>query len=119
MISNNKYIDNIESSEERVARLRLGKVLTSFKGDLSEYRASIWLAEQGYDVFRNMICTGPVDLIALDRFTGETILVDVKSSSYDPPVKASHHWNNLDQEALGVRYLCVHLDGECSWAIMK
>ena len=47
------------------------------KGDFAEYYAVTWLWDQGYEVFQNSGCTGPVDMIALkgDKVT----LIDVKT----------------------------------------
>ena len=47
-------------------------------GDVTETLATAWLMEQGFEVFKNAGCTGPVDLIAMDR-DGKIILIDVKS----------------------------------------
>jgi len=49
------------------------------KGDLAEYYAVTWLWDEGYEVFRNAGCTGPIDLIGVNLETGETLLIDVKT----------------------------------------
>jgi hypothetical protein len=49
----------------------------SRKGDFAEYYAVTWLWDQGYEVFQNSGCTGPVDMIALKG--DELILIDVKT----------------------------------------
>lgn len=49
------------------------------KGDLAEYYAVTWLWDQGYEVFKNAGCSGPIDLIAYHIETEETILIDVKT----------------------------------------
>ena len=49
----------------------------SRKGDFAEYYAVTWLWDQGYEVFQNSGCTGPVDMIALKG--DEVILIDVKT----------------------------------------
>lgn len=54
------------------------------KGDLAEYYAVTWLWDQGYEVFKNAGCTGPIDLIAYNLETEETILIDVKTFLKDP-----------------------------------
>lgn len=46
-------------------------------GDITEHRAINWLWEQGFEVFKNCGCSGPVDLIAMDK-DGKIILIDVK-----------------------------------------
>jgi hypothetical protein len=49
----------------------------SRKGDIAEHYAITYLWDQGYEVYKNCGCTGPIDLIAKrgDLLT----LVDVKS----------------------------------------
>lgn len=49
-------------------------------GDFAEYYAVTWLWDQGYEVFRNCGCTGPIDLIARDK-DGRIILIDVKQAT--------------------------------------
>lgn len=47
-------------------------------GDINELKAVTWLLEQGYEVFRNVGCTGPIDLVAVKP--GEVLMIDVKTS---------------------------------------
>ncbi len=47
-------------------------------GDLAEHYAITWLWDNGYHVFKNCGCTGPIDIVALDP-EGKVILIDVKS----------------------------------------
>ena len=49
-------------------------------GDLSEFYSITWLWDQGYEVFPNAGSQGLVDMIAWHPVTGETILIDVKTS---------------------------------------
>ena len=35
------------------------------KGDFAEYYAVTWLWDNGYEVFQNSGCTGPIDMIAI------------------------------------------------------
>ena len=51
------------------------------KGDLAEYYAVTWLWDNGYEVFQNSGCTGPIDMIAMKD--GDTTFVDVKTMSRD------------------------------------
>ena len=50
---------------------------SSRKGDFAEYYAITWLWDQGYEVFKNAGCSGPVDMIATKD--GEVTLIDVKT----------------------------------------
>lgn len=47
------------------------------QGDMAEFYAVTFLWDEGYEVFLNAGCTGPVDLIALKG--DEVRLIDVKS----------------------------------------
>ena len=52
---------------------------SSRKGDMAEFYAVTWLWDNGYEVFKNCGCTGPVDLIARD-LKGNIKLIDVKTA---------------------------------------
>ena len=54
----------------------------SRKGDLAEYYAVTWLWDNGYEVFQNSGCNGPIDMIAMDN-KGKMILIDVKTAQVD------------------------------------
>ena len=51
-------------------------------GDFAEYYAVTWLWDQGYQVFKNCGCTGPIDLIAIAE-DDSIILIDVKTKRRD------------------------------------
>jgi len=51
------------------------------KGDLVEIKAVVWLWEQGYEVFRNLGCTGAIDMVAIKE--EEVIKIDVKSINWN------------------------------------
>ena len=51
-------------------------------GDIAEYYAVTWLWDNGYEVFLNAGCTGPVDIVAMDK-KGNTILIDAKTMQKD------------------------------------
>lgn len=51
---------------------------SSRKGDLAEYYAVTWLWDNGYEVFKNSGCTGPIDMIAVDN-KGVATYIDVKT----------------------------------------
>ena len=68
-------------------------------GDLAEHYAVTWLWDNGYHVFKNCGCTGPVDIVALDP-KGQIKLIDVKSYK-DGRLSAK----TTEQKDLGVQYL--------------
>ena len=51
-------------------------------GDIAEHYAVTWLWDNGYEVFKNCGCTGPIDIIAKDN-KGNLLLLDVKTLSID------------------------------------
>ena len=61
---------------------------TNRKGDFAEYYAVTWLWDNGYEVFQNSGCTGPIDMIAMDN-KGNILLIDVKTT---------HSNNNNDKQ---------------------
>ena len=65
------------------------KVSSNRKGDLTEHKAIVWLLDQGYEVFRNVSCVGPVDIIVMSKETGKVLKIDVKTignwRSHPPP----------------------------------
>ena len=86
---------------------------SSRKGDLAEYYAVTWLWDNGYEVFQNAGCSGPVDIIAMDK-KGEIVLIDVKTARVkDPKLKHRSFTNGVKsngsrtkrQIKLGVRFL--------------
>ncbi len=81
----------------------VGQTLTDVNriGDLAELYTLTWLWDEGYEVFHNAGCTGPVDIVAIKD--GEVHLFDVKHNS-------SNRANNARartplQKKLGVKYI--------------
>lgn len=72
---------------------------TSRVGDFAEFYAVTWLWDNGYQVFRNAGCTGPIDIVAMDP-EGNIRLIDVKSYK-DGRLSA----RTPIQKMLGVQYL--------------
>ena len=71
-MENYEMFDNEAETENTVEMNR------SRKGDLAEHKAVTWLWEQGYEVFRNCGCSGPIDIVAYKD--GECTLIDVKTT---------------------------------------
>ena len=77
------------------------------KGDFAEYYAVTWLWDNGYEVFQNSGCTGPIDMIAMDK-KGNTILIDVKTVHVGPkdePHRGCKKTRTKLQQKLGVKLL--------------
>lgn len=64
-----------------------GIVNTNRAGDLSEMHAATALLDSGLEVFRNISCSGPVDIVALDVSTGDVHKYDVKSATVNNDTK--------------------------------
>lgn len=71
----------------------------NIKGDMAEHYAITYLWDNGYQVFRNCGCTGPIDIVAVDS-KGNVKLIDVKSYK-DSRLSA----RTPAQKELGVQYL--------------
>ncbi len=80
------------------------------KGDLAEYYAVTWLWDNGYEVFQNSGCTGPIDMIAMKD--GDTTFVDVKTMSRDKkkPQYRGKMSRTAEQKELNVKLLLFHPD---------
>jgi len=86
------------------------------KGDYAETKAVAWLWEQGYEVFKNCGCTGPMDLVAITP-EGDTILIDAKMVIPQPhleddPNKRRRSGGNITdaQKELGVQVLGYNVE---------
>ena len=81
----------------------VGQTLTDGNrlGDLAELYTLTWLWDEGYEVFHNAGCTGPVDIVALKD--GEVHLFDVKHNSSK---KANNARGRTPlQKKMGVKYI--------------
>ena len=88
----------------------IGPKLTdpSIVGDIAEYYAITWLWDNGYDVFKNCGCTGPIDIVAIND-KGETILIDVKTmGKYPDGVYRNKRVRTAKQKELGVKLLAFN-----------
>ena len=89
-------LDETEDLEEKQMDI-------SRKGDFAEFYAVTWLWDQGYEVFLNAGCTGPIDLVAFKE--GETVLVDVKTKILTKAGERGGHRKKQRQKDLGVVFL--------------
>jgi len=86
----------------------------SRKGDFAEYYAVTWLWDNGYEVFQNSGCSGPIDMIAIDT-DGSVTLIDVKTFCLKLDRKSSSFSTGIglvpsnprteEQKKLGVKIL--------------
>ena len=84
------------------------------KGDINEINVCSLLLKDGYEVFKNICCTGPVDLILMKD--NKITLVDVKSVNQLKGREKIWIINKLTpiQKKLGVILLGVH-EGKLYW----
>ena len=86
---------------------------TARNGDIAEHMVVLHFLQQGYEVFPNAGCTGPIDIVVVDPETGETMLFDVKSKDSWERNKTTGEFNNWKvkptplQVGLGVRFVYV------------
>ena len=75
-------------------------------GDIAEYYAVTWLWDQGFEVFKNCGCDGPIDLIAVDE-NGKMFYIDVKTKWDETSTTCMAHGKarTPKQVALGVQIL--------------
>ena len=87
------------------------------KGDFAEFYAVTWLWDNGYEVFLNAGCTGPIDMIAFKG--GEATLIDVKTTNIDHREGYPHRIGTKRtplQKELGVVFLAFNPeDRKLSW----
>lgn len=86
------------------------KMESSRRGDLSEIKAVAWLWKEGYEVFRNMGCTGKVDLVATKD--GIIKLIDVKTLSRSKGGICFRAKDHEKQRARGIVFLYVDKESE-------
>ena len=91
------------------------------RGGFSELVACAWLMSLGYDVFRNTSDNGPIDMVAVDRDTGETVFVDSKTITPTSvkSVRKNGYKRSPKQKALNVRIVGVTHESECFWVTHK
>jgi len=53
-------------------------------GDINEAIITSHIMKSGWDVFKNMSCTGPIDMMAYHREKNEIMTLDAKSQETEP-----------------------------------
>lgn len=84
------------------------------KGDLAEIKAVAWLWEQGYEVFRNVGCTGKIDIVAIKD--DEVLKIDVKTICWN-----GESWSKSGGrkgEINGIKHL-YYYNNQLSFKIME
>jgi hypothetical protein len=88
------------------------------RGGYSEIVATAWLLENGFEVFRNAVDKGLIDIIAIGG--GHTILIDVKTANLAPATGG--RWTvsggtlSKEQVGKGIVPLYVTDEGICGWS---
>ena len=59
-------------------------------GDLAEHYAITWLWDNGYHVFKNCGCTGPVDIVAMSPEGEITLNEDLATERAESAKQALH-----------------------------
>jgi len=87
-------------------------------GDLNEIRAVEFLMSEGFEIFRNQSCTGPVDIVSLNVVSGEIKLIDVKTAPvYKGIANLTQNLTDV-QKKLGVSFLIYdRVNANFKWGI--
>ena len=88
------------------------------KGQHSEFVAAAWLIKQNYLVYNKTQDNDPMDLVAVERVTGDVLKIDVKSVSFRKTCKPGTRICRVPseyQKQLGVIILYVYEDGRCDF----
>jgi hypothetical protein len=88
------------------------------KGQKSEFIASSWLIDNDYLVYLKTQDNDPMDLVAIHRYTGDVLKVDVKSVSFRKTWKPGTRICRVPskyQKQLGIIILYVYPDGKCDF----
>jgi Holliday junction resolvase-like predicted endonuclease len=92
-------------------------MISKNRGGYSELLACAWLMSLGYDVFRNQSDNGPIDIVAVNRKTGETVFCDAKTvhPSALTTIRNNGYKRSPDQKRLNVQMIGVTHEGTCFW----
>lgn len=89
-------------------------------GDYHELQACAWLMEQGYEVFRNVSSTGPIDIVAIkgsevrrSNVRTATLVVELGSKHLQPSTSGLRK-----MRAAGIERLNAY-KGHFSWTISE
>ena len=99
-------MENYDMFDNEVEKENTVELNRSRKGDLAEHKAVTWLWEQGYEVFLNCGCSGPIDIVAYKD--GECTLVDVKTLHNKYKTGQIKQTRTEQQVKYNVRFLGFH-----------
>lgn len=81
-------------------------------GDITELKICHHFLSEGYEVFKNVSCTGIVDIILFDKHTGEVTLLDAKTPTVlqrkDGTIRLSCGKATDRQKELNIKVVCVY-----------
>lgn len=87
-------------------------ICTGTMGSIYELKATIWLQQLGYQVFRNMSPHGPADLVAWCPKSGETLMIDVKSINASKVRKDGQLTLSLSNKRFPGVHILLFVNGE-------
>ena len=88
------------------------------KGQHSEFVAAGWLVINNYLVYLKTQDNDPMDIVAVERSTGDVLKIDVKSASFRKTWKPGTRICRVPskyQKQLGIKILYVYEDGRCDF----
>ena len=81
-------------------------------GDITELKICHHFLKEGYEVFKNVSCTGIIDIILFNKHTGEVTLLDAKtpiiSQKKDGTIRLSSGKTTDRQKELNIKVVCVY-----------
>lgn len=83
-------------------------------GDISEIEVCLHLLKNDYEVFKNISCVGPADIVAVNNKTRDVLFLDIKTPMIYvyPNGNKRIYTNKLSnrQIELGIKIVCVYED---------
>tara|TARA_R110001632_G_scaffold1613_1_gene7096 strand:+ start:184 stop:498 length:315 start_codon:yes stop_codon:yes gene_type:complete len=95
------------------------KLTHSRKGDMQELLLCTLLMKRGYEVFRNVSCNGPMDIIAVNKNTMQTFYIDCKSPiiATDGTLKNQQHLLKTHQHSAGIIPMTAWKENIYYWSL--
>jgi len=89
------------------------------RGDIQELLLCTLLMKRGYEVFRNVSCDGPMDIIAVNKNTMQTFYIDCKSPiiAKDGTLRTQQPQLKTHQHAAGIIPMSAWKENIYYWSL--
>tara|TARA_R100001594_G_scaffold54422_1_gene87976 strand:- start:20643 stop:20987 length:345 start_codon:yes stop_codon:yes gene_type:complete len=82
------------------------------RGDISETEVCLHLLKNNYEVFKNISCVGPADIVVVNNETRDVMFLDVKTpvlyNYSNGKVKVTTNKLSKKQIELGIKIVCIY-----------